>query len=267
MTAEPAALEEILGPEPTIEEPVAEEPQVVEEQQEEKPAEVSIEERLKALESERDSYKNAMHSERMERKQYQEQVRLVNERFQKLMEAQTPPPPQIPEYEEDPLGSTYGKVNQLAEHVNELRQAELSRQEQAAFTSYVESVRADEEAFAAKTPDYKDAITFAQTSRVKQLEAMGYEPKDALIILAQEAMQLSQRAQQMGRSPAEFAYNYAKSVGYSPKPPSNIETVAAGQAVAKSVAGGGKPVAEGGIPANLAELSDEEFEALMKKYK
>ena len=84
-------------------------------------------------------------------------------------------------------------------------------------------------------------------------------------VLAQDAMALTARAQQLGESPAAFAYKMARQLGYTPKQASNIEQIAAGQAVARSVAGGANPVKEGAIPQNLAEMSDDEFDALFKK--
>jgi paraquat-inducible protein B len=207
------------------------------------------------------------HQERMERKQLQEQMAVMQQRFEQIFQASQKQPEPTPEYDDDPLGATHAKVDKALQSVQELRQMEVARQQQAQFTGYIENVKAAENAFMQKNPDYKDAVTYVQSRRVNELRTMGYDEQAAMQVLAQDAFALSQRAQQLGQSPAELIYNLAKQTGYAAKAaqPSNIDTIAAGQQVAKSVSGGANPVTEGGLPPNLADLSDSEFEALFKK--
>lgn len=252
----PETTEETPVVEPVVEQPVEEVEQVVEAKEEPKTDELV------------ENYKRMAHAERMERKQLQEQLALTQQRFEALMAAAQPRQESPPEYDDDPLGSTHAKVEGVAKAIEELKAAEANRQQAAQFQGYVQSVQQAEQAFAEKTPDYKEAVTFLQTRRMNELQMMGYDADTAMKVLAQDAFALSQRAQQIGESPAEFVYKLAKTSGYSPKMPSssaNLDTIAAGQQVAKSVAGGANPVAEGGLPPNLADLSDDEFEALFKK--
>ena len=266
MTAEAADqnLEEILGPEPTVDESAVEQVETAPETTAEPVAEQPEQTQPDPDEIIK-SYKAMAHQERMERKQIQEQMAVIQQRFEQLMQAAQQPQQAAPEYEDDPLGATHDKVEKALQSVEELRRAEGERQQQAQFQSYINTVKQAEEQFIAKQPDYREAVTFIQMRRVNELKAMGYDEQSAMQVLAQDAMAVSQRAAQLGKSPAELVYELAKQTGYSPKPASNVQNIAAGQQVAKSVAGGANPVAETGIPNNLAEMTDAEFDALFKK--
>lgn len=268
MTA--ANLDEILGPEPTVEEqpqveqavePVAEAPV-------ETPAEVTPIENKQSPEQIVENYKKMAHAERMERKELQAQMRTMQERFEKLMAAipQQQAEPE-PEYNDDPLGATFSRVDKVAQSVEQLKAEAEQRKHADAYQGFVRQIQADEAAFQQKTPDYKEAVNFLQSRRIAELQAMGHDDGTIRQAIAQDAMQLTQRAMQMGESPAAFAYNMAQKLGYSakPTPKQNLDTIAAGQQVAKSVSGGAQPVSEGSLPNNLAEMSDAEFDALFKQ--
>lgn len=262
-------IDEMLGESPQIEEEnqiqqeVVQE-EIVEETQEEVKQEQPAIDPVK-LQEERENYKRMAHAERMERKQAQEQMALMQARFEQLMQAAQPKEPE-PVYEDDPLGATHAKVDKVVQSIEALQQAEAQRVQQAQFQGYVQSVASDEQSFMQQNPDYKDAVTFLQQRRVNELQALGYDSQTTMQTLAQDAFAITQRAQAMGESPASFVYKMAKQLGYSTKPAqSNIDTITAGQQVAKSVAGGAKPVNDGGIPSNLAEMTDEEFDSLFKK--
>jgi hypothetical protein len=267
MTADANHMEELLGPEPTAEQPVdqvevpvetvAEEPQVVQEQQE-------PQENKQTPEQIAENYKRMAHAERMERKQIQQQLQTMQQRFEQLFAAKQPEADE-PVYEEDPLGATYSKVDKVIQSVEQLKQVEATRQQQEQYKNYVASIQQDETNFMQKNPDYRDAVTFIQSRRMNELQAMGYDEQSAMMVLAQDAQNVVMRAQEMGESPAAFAYRMAKQLGYAAKQQQNLDQVAAGQQVAKSVAGGAKPISEGSLPPNLAELSDAEFDALFKK--
>lgn len=266
MTAETAQtnLEELLGPEP--EETVEQVSEQVETPVEEVVAEAPVEQKPDPDEIVR-NYKAMAHQERMERKQLQEQMSVMQKRFEQLMAANQQPPAPEPEYDDDPLGATHAKVDKVAKALEDMQRANMGRAQQEQFQGYVQSVKADEQAFMAKNPDYTDAITFVQMRRVNELKAMGYDEGTAMQVLAKDAFDLSQRAAQIGQSPAEFAYNLAKQTGYTPKSKgASIESIAAGQQVARSVAGGANPVTEGGLPGNLADMSDADFDAVFAKF-
>lgn len=267
MTAAANQIDELLGAEPTEEsveqiaeepvETVAEEQQVVEEQQE-------VQENKQTPEQIAENYKRMAHAERMERKQMQQQLQTMQQRFEQLFAANQSKPEE-PVYDDDPLGATYSKVDKVVQSVEQLKQVEVQRQQKDQYSNYVASIQQDETNFMQKNPDYRDAVTFIQTRRMNELQAMGYDEQSVMMVLAQDAQNVVNRAQELGESPAAFAYKMAKQLGYTQKQQQNLEQIAAGQQVAKTVAGGAKPISEGSLPPNLAELSDAEFDALFKK--
>lgn len=260
-------LDEVLGPEPVVEEqpvPETEQQSVVQTQQESQP---EPQPEKQTPEQIVENYKKMAHAERMERKELQAQMRQMQERFEKLYSVMQPQPEATPEpvYEDDPIGATFTKVDKVAKSVEELKAVEEQRRQTEAYHGFVKQIQAEEAAFMQKTPDYRDAVTFVQGRRMAELKAMGYDEQSAMQVLAQDAYAVSVRAQQLGESPAAFIYNMAKQLGYTGKQQPNLEVISQGQQVAKSLAGGAQPVSEGSLPPNLAELSDAEFENLFKQ--
>jgi hypothetical protein len=265
-------IDELLGPDTSAQESTNEvqKEQIVEPVQTEQVPTETVEpvqvENKQTPEQIAENYKRMAHAERMERKAIAEQMKTMQSRFDQLMatipkqEAQAEPV-----YEDDPLGATFTKVDKVAQSVAELKAENLQRQQQDQYNGFVNNVKADEANFVQKVPDYRDAVTFIQQRRLQELQIMGYPEEQAMQVLAQDAFALTQRATAMGESPAQFAYNMAKQLGYTAKQASNIEQIAAGQQVAKSVSGGAQPVSEGSLPNNLAEMSDSEFDELFKK--
>ena len=268
-------LDEILGPEPTIEESVETTPTdpVVEAPVENStPTDVPRETEVAPIENKQtpeqiaENYKRMAHAERMERKQMQEQMKLMQQRFEQLTAAMQPAPAPEPEFEVDPLAATHIKVEKVAQSLEQMKVEAEQRKHQESYQGFVRQIQADEANFMQKVPDYKDAISFIQNRRIAELEAMGHDEQIIRGVISQDALQLTQRAMQLGESPAKFGYELAKKLGYAGKPQSNIDQIAAGQQVAKSVAGGAQPVSEGSLPENLAEMNDAEFAALLAKY-
>lgn len=217
-----------------------------------------------------ENYKRMAHAERMERKHISEQMKVMQARFEQLLSVvPKQEQPAAPVYEDDPLGATFDKVEKVAQKLERLEQTDAQRQQQDNFNGFVRNVQADEANFMVKTPDYKEAVNFIQHRRLQELQVMGYPEEQAMKVLSQDAYAVTQRAIALGESPASFAYNMAKKLGYSPKQQdasqTNIDTIAEGQKVARSVSGGASVVSEGSLPNNLAEMSDAAFEALFKQ--
>lgn len=265
MTATAQNIDDMLGPEPEIneEQEVVEQPEVVEEQQ--SVVEQQQEEQKPAPEDIVSNYKRMAHAERMERQKLAEQMGMMQQRFEQLIAAQQPQPDPEPQYEDDPLGATFSKVDKVAKTVETLQAEASNRQQADNYQRFVNTIQQDETSFMQSNPDYRDAVTFVQQRRMNELQAMGYDDQSAMQVLAQDAYAVTMRAQQVGQSPAAFVYDMAKKLGYAAQPKQNLEQVAAGQQVAKSVAGGAQPVSEGGLPPNLAEMSDADFDALFNK--
>lgn len=263
-------IDELLGSEPTISE--TPEPEITQASEADLlvPGEVKPEhtanENKQTPEQIAENYKRMAHAERMERKQISQQMQVMQQRFEQLMSA-LPKKEATPEpiYEDDPLGATFNKVDKVVQSVEQLKLEAAQRQQVDQYQGFVANVKNDEAMFMQQAPDYKDAITFIQQRRLQELHAMGYPEEQAMQVLAQDAYAVTMRAQAMGESPAKFAYNMAKQLGFTAKQAANIETIAAGQQVAKSVSGGAQPVSEGSLPQNLAEMSDSDFEVLFKR--
>lgn len=266
MTAAAQNIDDMLGPEPEIteeQEVIDVQPEVVEEQQ---PVTEQVQEEQKpAPEDLVSNYKRMAHAERMERQKLAEQMSVMQQRFEQLIAAQQPAPEPEPVYEDDPLGATFSKVDKVAKTVESLQTEAAQRKQADEYQRFVSTIQQEEANFMQANPDYRDAVTFVQQRRMNELQAMGYDESSAMQVLAQDAYAVTMRAQQMGQSPAAFVYDMAKKLGYAAQPKQNLEQIAAGQQVAKSVAGGAQPVAEGGLPPNLAEMSDADFDVLFNK--
>jgi hypothetical protein len=195
----------------------------------------------------------------------------------------TPTAPAIPPFEEDPAGHILGQVRQQGAILGELVQAVTgqSRQSeaQAALQKLIAHASATEREFAAANPDYDKASTHLFETRRKMLQAGGR--LDAAAInnkLAEEAVDLAREAVMLGRTPAEYVYELAKSVGYvtpAPEAAANgsadpaaaeaqLRTIAAGQQQSRSV---GNLRGSGPAPltaTRLSEMSNEEFLEVQK---
>lgn len=281
MTAQPDHIDAMLGGpivEPTEEEIVAAE--TTEEVTTESSAEIqtgtSAEAHAESKPTPEESYKAMAHEERQIRRELQNKVDLMNRRFEQMMATlqqsapKTPEPTEI-DYDEDPMGATHAKVERALHAVEDIKKDSEAKRQQDEWKSFVHTVSADEATFKAKTPDYGHAVQFLQGRRASELQAMGYGEQEILQAFAADAYAITQRAQQTGQSPAQFLYDMARKVGYTPaaqskNPVQSLEQMAAGQAVTI-------PSGSGGIPAgdsvasleDLASMSDAEFEKLFNK--
>lgn len=269
MTAEANHIDEMLGTEQLHTEYTGEEFSHEPEVQEDHQHEVEQEEQEHKPTPE-ESYKAMAHEERQLRRDLQSKVDMMNRRFEQMIASMQPPPQQPepePDYDEDPVGATHNKVDRALKAVEELkRNSEVQRQSDE-WNGYVRGVQADEAQFKAKTPDYNDAVAFLQNRRATELQAMGYGDEDIMRVIASDAYAVTQRAQQLGKSPAAFAYEMARSVGYKPKQAGqSLEQMAAGQRVARSVGGGGVSAGDS-TPSleDLANMSDADFEKLFNR--
>lgn len=182
--------------------------------------------------------------------------------------AQQAKPPTI---EEDPIGYFQHQIAEQARVIDELRngsrqtveQVQRAQVEQQFWTT----VERSEQAIRQANPDYDPAVTFLETSRVRELETMlpdtpqadqyamqqGYQSAEAMRVamLNQDRINVAKQALSLGMSPAELYYNLALQRGYKAavqaaptlkKPTAQstpIEAARKGQAAAKSLSGGG----------------------------
>jgi len=184
--------------------------------------------------------------------------------------------PKAPEFIEDPKGYIDAKEQEVREALKELREtnakrAEADQQQQQLQTLYT-SIASHEQAFASANPDYQDAINHVRAVRANQLKMMFPDATDAQIQqqIGREELGGAHQVLQRGGNPAEFAYNYAKTLGYAKKaaPAAANGAAAAAQPQAPKpdkdavrTLGGGGSAEEEGAP----EDSMPEFTAALKE--
>lgn len=221
----------------------------------------------------------AFHEERMRRKEVEQQLQTfreqeaatkarLEERLNTLAQRLQPPEPVITDPNERlaRLEQTIAQQNQQAE------QTRIAVQNEQNFYSAI--TRAEEQ-FAAKVPDYMDAIEFAKAARLQDIEALGFTGAEAEEVLKNDVLRLSDDAFRRGINPAERFYNFAKSRGWgneplkeAPKeqaPADKLKTIAAGQAAGKSLgAAPGTSQAALSLQA-LADMPQDEFDKIDAK--
>lgn len=223
----------------------------------------------------------ALHESRMKEREWRDKAAQIEkeaqERFQKLeqrLEKLVNPPPAVPKFEDDPAGNLRYQVETTQAELKSVREAsEESRKvsEAQAFEQQIAaSTHAAEQAFAKEHPDYLDAVKHLQSIADKNLEMMGMDdPAARSAQIRKDALAMSLKALQMGKSPAEVAYqlatNYGFKAGVAPaksEAVKKIETIQAGQKTGSMPGGGTKQTPL--TLATLESLDDDEFNKLVE---
>jgi hypothetical protein len=227
-----------------------------------------------------------LHAERERRKELQAKISQLEGTFSKVMErlnAGQPqqqyaqqPAPQIPAYDQDPVGHIKAKLDYLEMAAGTHNQVLTQQQAIHQFTTALAGL---ENQFRSATPDYDDAVAFAKHSREMELHALGYDPAQCVEILRQEIVGTSAAAMQRGQNPAEVFYAYAKVRGYgagngstvkpSQAPTSatqKLATVAKAQSAAKGLPRGGSAPPSAVTLESLAAMDDDEFDKNFDKF-
>lgn len=208
-----------------------------------------------------------------ERVAFQQQQELVTQRLQQLFAAQQQARQEpVPDQDTDPLGyqihlqkQTAAQVQALQEQqVQERQQRAAAEQRQQAVQYVAQKVDADEKAFLAQAPDYKDAIQHARNVKFAEYTALGMTEEQASQRLQQDAWALSIFAAENGLNAAEYAYQVSQALGYKPGAVGTnpLEMRQRGQKVSVGGGAGGKKTAP--TFADLAAMSNDEFAKLTK---
>ena len=192
-------------------------------------------------------------------------------------EAQNKPPPV--DYLEDPkgyidaqVGTTLDELRKVNETIQETTQAVGAQGQQLSTQRQIQAIQsmaaAGEEAFAKENTDYWEALDHLRNVRANQLRMAFPEANDNQIAEHIRAEEFSTAAQilQQGRNPAEYAYQYAKTVGYTPnqqrpKEPANAEA----QEEARDNAQGLGSAGSNSELASLMDMDRDEFDQAMKE--
>ncbi len=130
-----------------------------------------------------------------------------------------------PDFLEDPKGYVDSKLSQTKDALKKLDEANEHRAQQeraqAEVTQLVGAVSNKEQEFLKSTPDYYEAVTHIRTVRASQLQMLYPQatPEQITRQITLEEVGAARQILQGGGDPADFAYKYAKTVGYTPKAP------------------------------------------------
>lgn len=195
-----------------------------------------------------------------------------------LQSQQKPPAPvipqvQLPDIDTDPVGHLKGKIAENERRLEEESKWRKSQEETQQNAGRMEAVKKEverlEREYVTKVPDYYEAQKYLVDSWVKQAQAIGMDPQQAVAARTLETIQI---AAQRNMNPAEVAHLLAKSVGYTGQPQAqaqapanNLDNVARGQAVARSPSAipGSAPSGTPAIDA-LANMDDDAFAQAME---
>lgn len=231
----------------------------------------------------------ALHEERERRKELQKRVEAEGQdrarlagRLDALNEAMRP------KEQPKPLDPTTQPLEVLQELTQFRDQTLAERQQQHQMQQFTNAYASRAQEFAKETPDFKDAYKFVVDSRVRELQAIGYDATTAAQMAQNDELNIAGKAFQDGKNPAQVLYTLAEARGYkkadpaaaaapngSGAPPpdpmarleSKLDTIAKGQAAGKSLGGSGGAPGESLTLESLAGMSDTEFAELEGRMK
>ena len=222
----------------------------------------------------------ALHESRAKEREWRQKAEAIEkdsqERFQKLeqrLEKLMNPPPPVPDFATDPAGHLQHQVAETKAELAAVRQnSEESRkaQEIQVFEQQIAtSTQQAEQVFMKDHPDYLAAVQHLQTIADKNMEMMGVEdPAQRQAQIRKDALSMSLKALQMGKSPAEVAYNLAINYGYKSgvtnqvsDAAKKIQSIQEGQKT-QTIPSGGK-VATTLTLAALETMDDDDFNKMV----
>jgi hypothetical protein len=180
-----------------------------------------------------------------------------------------------PDVRADPAGTlewVQQRILQADAWEAERREGVAAERRQAAETSDLTREFQEAEAeFREVAPDYDDAARYLREARLAELAQLGLDRSRALQVFRREVLSSAKDLEGTGISPARYAYVMALQQGYvgpgSVPPPSGggLESIARGQAAAKSLGGFGGRGGGELTHEYVASLSGEAFDAAFKR--
>ena len=214
----------------------------------------------------------AMHAERIKRQEVEQRLRDLESRLEK---ANQPPPPEFVDPLEDPAAHRRWAEYQSNMTMQEVRQIKQQIEQQQVQQRVLMDVQQSEAEFAAKAPDYSDAVRHLYQTRASELQGMGYGQNEVQQQIQKDAQAIYQAAKFLGMNPAEMAYMRAQSLGYqrnaapkaeisAPAPQGQTETqkvvaLARAQEAASGISATGAPNEGQLTVAQLAKMSEAEL--------
>lgn len=245
----------------------------------------------------------ALQESRAEKKAADERARLAEERYNRLeqrtnllleqqiqrqqqqADAAAAPKAEVPDYNTDPAGYIAATMQEtgrtLAEVQAELAQRRDAERQSAAVQHVLTHAANLERTFAAATPDYNEASNFLIQARAQELAILGFDPMTIQNTINQERIQIADLAMRGGGNPAEIVYKMAAQRGYKKAaavpdngqggqavvqqdPAEKIAALKAGQEASQSLSQGRGQAPRPLTAARLTEMSDADFDKMMK---
>lgn len=158
--------------------------------------------------------------------------------------------PKAVDFMEDPKGYVDAIDKKAQDALDKLKKANDSTTQQFTaqqqFQALQAAVTASEQAFVQEVPDYVDALAHVRSVRAQQIQLASPEATADQIsnAIACEEMYAAESILKRGGNPCDFAYKYAKTLGYQKKAPAVDPKAGMAEAADKSAvrtlgAGGG----------------------------
>lgn len=158
-----------------------------------------------------------------------EQIGLLTKRVEAVEHPPEKPQPE-PDFTEDPKGYIDAQTAKVSKALDEIKaetrkvgEAAGESKAQAQQTQFMHELASTESAFVKDHADYYDAMSHIRVVRAEQLLLADPKLTQEQVIAQLQKEELLSAAQllRMGRNPHEFAYHYAKTIGYRPKATGN----------------------------------------------
>lgn len=205
----------------------------------------------------------AMHAERVKR---QELERKIAELEARLPQPEAEKPPEFVDPLEDPDGFRRYDEYQRKQAKDKLDSLERQRAETYQRQQRVEEAARFEQEFAAKTPDYADAVKSLHTARVSQLQEAGFSQDEIRAQIHKDALNVFEAAKMADMNPAEMLYMRARQYGYQKAAPAapdegqRLQALASAQKNTQGIGNVGGSEQSGRLTASqLAEMSEAEL--------
>lgn len=184
---------------------------------------------------------------------------------EKLDRVRTPVDEYVDYDESDPRLAKIDDIEKM------LKEDRASREEQNKALETQRQVHALEQQYRSSRPDYDAAVSFLQERKLAEYQAAGFTPDEAMARFTNDARDLTTRSLDVGRNPAEVAYQMARTLGFeagekpSPKAAKKLEDIA--QASGATLAStSGAESRDGTLTADeLASMSEDEFNEYLDK--
>lgn len=214
----------------------------------------------------------AMHAERLKRQELERRLEAIEAERQKTQEES---PPEFVDPLENPDAYRKWAEYQAKQPQQAVQQLQDQLQQQQQQQMVMADVQKSESEFASKTPDYQNAISHLHSTRVSELQGMGYAHQEIQAQVQRDAQAIYQAAKQIGMNPAEMAYMRAQSLGYKSggqpgqeadaqpqggqSEADKVQALAKAQDATSGVSNSGAPQEGAPTVAQLAKMTEDEI--------